>query len=181
MTERTRKETAQSGLLLIFIGISSAFATLGIGMLQLYNIHGWMTPALFITSIVNAIAGYIIVTKKEKNARVQSYTRTLFWNVWLICGIAALLFVFPFPYLNIYSVRAIPVLVAIIMGIALYITGVLFELKFIQLTSFIWWIGAIIMSTLNTPYKFMIMVAVILLGWVLPGFMLLSEYKKRSE
>ena len=180
MIEKTRQETAQSGYLLIFIGIFSALAALCIGVIQLYNISGWTIPVLILTTVVNAIAGYIIATKEEQNAKVESYTKIIFWNVWMICGIAAVLLVFLFPYLNIYPFQSVPVLVSLLMGIALFITGIVFELKSIQWISLIWWVGAVLMSILRTPYTFLIMVAVIILGWVLPGFMLHKEYKKKG-
>ena len=98
----------------------------------------------------------------------------------MICGFAALLVVFVFPFLDLYTFKAVPTLVSVIMGIALFITGALFELKYVQWSFLTWWAGAVLLALTTDIVKGTIMVAIILVGWVLPGILLHNQYKTRS-
>lgn len=118
--------------------------------------------------------------KKGANEKVETYSKTIFWHIWMVCGSAAILIVFLFPFLNVYPFHAVPVLTSLVIGIALFITGTIFELKFIQWSSLAWWAGACIMAIAVGPYKFVIMVAIILIGWIVPGFLLNKQYKRRN-
>ena len=181
MIEKTRRTTAESGHLLIFIGVFSALATLVIGMLEIYELNQFVMPAIIIMAIVNAFIGYVIAAKEGKNEKIKTYLKTIFWNIWMVCGLTAVLIVFLFPYLNLYPFKAVPVLVSMVMGIALFTTGTIFELRFVQWSSLAWWVGACIMAIIESPYKFIIMVVIILFGWILPGFLLNKQYKIRSS
>ena len=98
----------------------------------------------------------------------------------MACGLVAVLIVFLFPLLDLYPLKAVPVLISLVMGIGLFITGTIFELKFVQLSSLVWWIGACIMAIVVGPYNFLIMAAMIVIGWIFPGFLLNKNYKTRS-
>ena len=180
MIEKTRKTTAESGYLLIYIGIFSALATIIIGMLEIYELNQYVMTVVIIMTVVNAFIGYLVATKKSNNEKVKTYPKTIFWHIWMACGLAAVLIVFLFPYLNLYQFHAVPVLTSLVMGIAVFITGTIFELKFIQWSSLACWIGACIMAIVDGPYKFLIMVAIILIGWILPGFLLNKRYNIRG-
>ena len=174
MIDKTRRETAESGNLFIFIGLFSAVITLLIGLLEIYNLNHLVLPAIIIMSIGNGIVGYLIASKENK---VETYPKTIFWKVWVVCGFTAVLIVFLFPFLNVYSFRAVPVLVSLIMGIALFISGIVYELKFIQVSSSAWFAGALLLSLTDSQYRFLIVVAVIIVGWIIPGFILNRRFR----
>ena len=180
MIEKTRKTTAESGHLLLYIGILSALATIVIGILEIYELNQFVMPVVIIITVVNAFIGYVIAAKEGKNEKVKTYPKTIFWHIWMACGLAAVLIVFLFPFLDLYPFHAVPVLTSLVMGIALFITGTIFELKYIQWSSLAWWLGACLMAISEGPYKFVIMVTIILIGWIVPGFLLNKQYKKRS-
>ena len=88
---------------------------------------------------------------------------------------------FLFPFLNVYTFRALGTLASLILGIAVFMTGVIYEMRFIVWYSSAWWIGAILMAISDSPYRFLIMIAVIIIGWVLPGFIINKKYKNGSK
>jgi hypothetical protein len=181
MIEKTRRETASSGHLLIFIGIFSAIATAAIGLMGIYKLNNLIQPVVVFMVVVNAIAGFIIASKEDREEKVKVYPKIIFWNLWIVCGITALIIVFLFPFLKVYPFSAVPVIVCLIMGIALFMTGIIYEMKFVQWSSSAWWIGAIWMAISDSQYEFIAMVVVIIIGWVVPGFLLNKQYKNRRN
>ena len=178
MIEKTRQDTAQSGYFFIFIGIISLLGTVALVILENQGLTQWTLPTLILMVAANAVIGYLIVARESR--KVKTYAKTVFWNVWMACGFAALLIVFFFPTVHLYPMTVVPVLISMLMGIGLFVTGVLLELRFLQWSSAAWWTGACLMAVTGGPYKSMIMVTVILLGWILPGYLLNKQYRRRS-
>jgi len=180
MIDKTRKTTAEYGHLLIFFGIFSALASIIIGILGIYDLNQYVMPAIIILAVINALIGYLSGVKSSKNEKVKTYTKTIFWHIWMVCGFAALLIVFLFPFLNLYPFQAVPVLTSLVMGIAVFITGTIFELKYVQWSSLAWWIGACIMAIAEGPITIVIMVTIIIIGWIVPGIILNKQYRNGS-
>jgi len=179
MIEKTKRETAESGHFFIAIGIFSAAATFAIGMLEFYNLHNLVLPTLIIAVVACGLIGYLTVTSKEKKEKLTSYPKTIFYNMMLACGIPGLMVMFLYPLLKVYPWNLIPALVPLIMGIIVFSAGVIFELRYVKWCSLVWWAGALIMALTKSQFRFLIMIAIIIFGWVLPGFILNKQYKNR--
>ena len=181
MIEKTRRETAESGYFFIFIGIIASICPVGISLLEEYNLNNMVLPALIILTIISGIIGYLVVSREERNEKVKSYPKTVFYQLWFACGMTMLMMVFLFPFLKAYPWSAVPVLVSLVCGIGLYLTGVIYELRFIQWFSMPWWAGACLMAIAEQGMpRAYIMSAIIIVGWVLPGLILNKQYKNRS-
>lgn len=181
MIEKTRRETAESGHLFIFMGIASAFFVLIISLLEIYKLNHLVIPAMIILTVLNGFVGYLVVSKPAKQEKVTSYPKTVVLCLWVICGVTLLMVTFLFPFLKVYPFSALGTLASLILGIAVFMTGVIYEMRFIVWYSSAWWIGAILMAIINSPYRFLIMIAVILIGWVWPGFIINKKYKNGSK
>jgi hypothetical protein len=178
MIDQTRQKTAESGHLFISIGVVSAIMVIFIGLLEMYGLNTYVLPTIIILTLLNAGIGFYIASRKNANGNVHTYTKTIFWNTIMMCGFAAVLFVFVFPFLNIYPFSATPILTAVVLGIAVFLTGSLFEDKFIQWSGLFWWIGACLIALAEGPIDIFIMVTIIILGWIVPGIRLNKNYKK---
>jgi hypothetical protein len=181
MIEKTRKETAESGHFLIFMGIAAVFFVLIVSLLEIFNLHAIVLPTMIILTVINAIIGGIIVNRGEKQEKVKSYPRTLVLTIWYISSMALVLYTFVFPFLNVYTFFALPVMVSVTAGIAVFMTGVIYELAYIRWLSSAWWISAILMALIQNKYRFLIIIAAIIIGWILPGIILNRQYKNRSK
>jgi len=181
MIDKTRKETAESGHLFIFMGIASAFFVFIISMLEMYQLNHLVIPAMIFLTIINGIVGYFVVSKPVTEEKVKSYPKTVVLCLWVVCGLTLLLLTFLFPFLEVYTFRALGVLASLILGIAVFMTGIIYEMRFIVWFSSVWWIGAILMAVIESPYRFLIMIAVIIIGWIVPGFIINKKYKNRSK
>lgn len=180
MVLKNRNQTLKYGNNFVIIGISCLIATLLIGFLELNNYNRFTLPVIVLTVVINIIVGFIIGGKEDREEVVSTYAQDLFWNIWIICGFASLMVVFVFPFIGTYEFRAVPVLISVIMGILMYLIGVVYELTFLRGFSAVWFIGAVAMALNNSVYGFFIMAAIQLFGWIIPGFMLKALNKKMS-
>jgi len=181
MIEKTRKETAESGHLFIFMGIASAFFVLVISLLEIYQFYHLVIPAMIILTVLNGVVGYLVVSKPAREEKVKSYPKTIVLSLWVVCGVTLLMITFLFPFLKVYTFNALGTLASLILGIAVFMTGIIYEMKFILWYSSAWWIGAILMAISDSPYRFLIMIAVIIIGWIVPGFIMNKKYKNGSQ
>jgi len=181
MIEKTKKQTAESGHLFIFMGIVAVVFVLVISMLELYQLHQWVLPTMIALAILNGILGFLVVGKAEQPEKVTTYPRTVVLHLWVICSVNLLLLTFLFPFLKVYSFQALPVLVNLTVGIGVFMTGIIYEMRFLQWFSITWWVGACLMAVIQSQYRFVIMIATIIIGWIIPGFILNKQYQKRSK
>ncbi|MDW7678987.1 MAG: hypothetical protein SCK70_00355 [bacterium] len=181
MIEKTKRETAESGHLFIFMGIATALFVLCVGLLELFQLSQWILPAMIILTIVNGFIGFLVVTKSDKSERVKTYPKTVVLNLWVICGLTLVLLTFLFPFLKVYPFSALGVIASLILGIAVFVTGVIYEMRSILWLSSAWWIGAILLALIKSPFSFFILIATIIVGWIFPGFIINRQYKNGSK
>jgi len=181
MIEKTRRETAESGHFLILIGIVSVIGTFAIGMFKIFNLNYMDLPVMILMLVINGLIGYFVVAREEQKEKVKTYTKSMLYQVWFGCGIAAIMILFLFPLTKVYSFQLVPVLVSMIMGIMIFSAGVIYELRYIQWCSIVWWGGACLMAYIESQYKFLIMIGIIILGFILPGVIFNRQYKNGSK
>jgi hypothetical protein len=178
MIEKTKAETAESGWFFILIGIFIMVATSGIAILESLNLHQWVWVALVAMLAGGAVIGHFTI---EKKTRVKTYAKTVWVSTWTACSMAILLMTFLFPFLDLYPMSTVPVLALLVIGVAVFVTGVIFETRAVIYSGFVWWAGAIGMALVFDITRLYIMLATLLLGWVLPGIILNRQYQRRSH
>lgn len=181
MIDKTRRETAESGRLFIFMGIAAALFVLIISLLEINQLFNWVLPTMIGLTILNGFIGYLVVGREVKREKVTAYPKTIVLSMMMICGFTVLLLTFLFPFLKVYSWHALPILVCLVFGIAVFMTGMIYELRFIQWFSLSWWAGAILMALYDGEFRFLIMIGTIIFGWIVPGLILNQKYKNRSK
>lgn len=181
MIEKTKKETAESGYLFIFMGVATVLFVLCVGLLEYFQMNRWILPAMIILTIVNGFVGFLVVKKTDKSEKVKSYPKTVVLNLWVVCGLTLILITFLFPFLNVYPFSALGVIASLILGIAVFITGVIYEMRSILWLSSAWWIGAVLLALVKGPFSFIILISSIIVGWLIPGFIINRQYKNGSK
>lgn len=181
MIEKTKKGTASSAPGFIFLGIALAVGGLTIGILEFCGLHRWVLPVMIALTVITGISGYCIIGRAAKKEKIVSYPKTIILNLWMICFLTLLLVAFVFPFLRIFPFKAGGTIASLILGIAVYMSGVIYEMRSIQLLSAVWWIGAILMAALQGYFLFWIMIANIIIGWIVPGIILQKQQKNRSD
>lgn len=181
MIEKTRREAAESGLFFIVIGIVTFIAILAEYLLEALGMVYLVPPLLLALIVINGILAYGIISREKKREKVTTYTRTVYIRIWSACGLSILMAAYLFPLTHVYSWDLVPVLVSLLIGVAVFSTGVVFEERHIQWCGAGWWIAACIMAySPSGMLKMAVMLTMIALGWVLPGLILRAGRQKRG-
>jgi hypothetical protein len=181
MIEKSRLETAESGRFFIWMGVISIVAVFTIGSLETSGLSHLVLPALIIMLVASGVVGYLAVAVRLKRERVRSYPATICYSVWLACAAPATIVTLLLPLLGVYPWNLVPVLAALLVGIAVFSSGVIFESSGVKWSALAWWGGAVAMALVHGTPRMFIMMAVILLGWILPGSVLNRVYRRRRE
>ena len=179
MIERTRRETFESGYLFIIPGIIWFLAIIVMGTLEMTGhaqiVHSWGWTAFVLIALASVFIGFW--EGRKVKSQPQTYTRNLFGNLWVACGIVIVLIVFAVPHMN-DSTTVAPLL---IIGIGFYVTGAIYELPLVQISGVIWWIGMSTLGFVAGPVRLPIWLALIFLGFVLPGIVLNRQYRRQGN
>jgi hypothetical protein len=182
MIEKSRRETAESGHFFIGIGLLGIVATPLVGLLESVHLNRLVLPLFVLITFVSGGIGYLTVGRRLKKERVKSYPKTICYQVLLACSIPALMILFLFPLLRVYSWSLVPVLTSLIMGIMVYSAGTIFEIGPIRWCGVSWWLGALLLAL--SPAKPWIRISImnlsIMTGFVLPGLILNRKYRERT-
>ncbi len=71
-------------------------------------------------------------SRRDKTEKAKTYAQINFEYLCKGCAIVFVLMGLVFPMLNIYSYEVIPILMATIGGLLLFVTGVIYELSFLK-------------------------------------------------
>ncbi len=181
MIEKSRRETAESGHFFIAIGIFAMIMTVVISYLELSGRSGLVIPAFIFMLLASGIIGYLTVKRKQQKEGAVPYHKKIVYSIWFACTLPLLIVLFLFPFLKIYPWNLVPVLTTLIMGIAVFSSGMIFEVKAIVWSSLAWYGGSVGLALISGPVRLYIMLATILLGWVLPGWILNRRYRQRRR
>lgn len=172
----SRNVTVYNGLHFIAWGILVAlgqFGTYGIIVLNLnksYSLWLWIGIVVLGWAISWAIA-----LSHKKNERVKTFAGKLLGNIWLAFGITTMLV----GFVGGFTGRGDPnPVVAAIMGMAYYLSGLVLGQRFVKYLGFIWWSGAVLMFVLAGLYQFLVFGSMMILFQVIPGIVLYRQWKR---
>jgi hypothetical protein len=181
MIEKARNETAESGHFFIWIGIFSIVAVFVINRLETWGKSTLVLPAFFVMLVVCGAIGYFTVSRNMKKAGARSYPNKICYSVWFACGVPAVIVTFVFPLLEVYPWNLVPILSSLLMGIAVFSSGIIFESAAIVWCALAWWGGSIAMVFIEGFNRMFVMMAIIALGWILPGIILNRRFRSRRD
>ncbi len=181
MIEKTKEKAAESWKFFSFWGILIIAGIIGNYALVYFK----KFSAIWINWIVFMLIGVFIsifyISKKEKSSGTRTYAQIAIGYLSFACGIAFILAGFVFPILKLYTFREIPVIISMIVGILLFVIGGIYEWKLLKWSALLWWLGSVGMIFIHWHYRTLVCVPLIILGYLVPGFILRSKYKKESR
>ncbi len=180
MIEKTKKGTANQWKFLYLWGLAVILAVTGMNFLILikqprYIWINWMA----IMGI--AVIIQILLVKKEINTcEVKTYTQNAITYLSFSSGIAYVLAGFVFPILKIYNFGVIPIIVSIITGVLLFTIGGIVNWSYLKWSGVLWFISSVIMIYLDSRYRTLVFVPLIIQSYLIPAYILKREYKKNA-
>jgi hypothetical protein len=161
--------------LLIVTGLLYTYIDV-IAKLQLNNDIVWVI--LIGGGWVYSIWSNIRYSKKRK---VSTLSDKILGAVWVSAGIAMTILGFVGTFAGAYGGVYISPLISTVLGIAFFISGVLFEQSWISYLSAAWWAGAIYMFIFPSIHTLLIMALMMLFIQVLPGVLMYRNYKNEMS
>ena len=119
--------------------------------------------------------------KHGKHAKVQTFSGKLLGAVWISAGISMTILGFVGTFAEAYHGVYISPLVSTILGISFFISGFLYDKRWITYISAGWWMGAIIMFIYPYLYTLLIMSAMMIVFQIIPGIIIYRESKKLKD
>ncbi|MBM3307844.1 MAG: hypothetical protein FJY74_05915 [Candidatus Eisenbacteria bacterium] len=178
--ERSKRETAESGWFLIWAGLLGVAAVLVVGWLEAAHLHRLVLPTMGVLFGAIGAAGYVVAARRARTVGARSYPAAVCRAVWCACAVSAVIALFLLPALRVYPWSVAPVLGALLTGLGVCASGVIFETPAVAWSSLAWWGGAVVMAVVGRRFSGPIMAAVLLFGMVLPG-VILNGRARRSR
>jgi lysylphosphatidylglycerol synthetase-like protein (DUF2156 family) len=180
MIEETKKGVTGSGHMYIFWGVITLLAVLVTYVLAFFEFYQYiLINWLVLMSLGFAYSIYRGITR-ERKAKVTTFSDRAMGYTWFGCGITLMILGFIAPLAGVYSGHMIPAVIAVVIGSACFITGRLYEWKLLTWASLLWWGGGVAMMVLKSESRFLIFPFLIIVGYLIPGFILRANYKKQS-
>jgi hypothetical protein len=111
-------------------------------------------------------------------SKVYTFSGKLLGAVWISAGVAMTILGFVGTFAGAYNGVYISPILSTILGIAFFISGYLYDKKWITYLSAGWWAGAIIMFIYPYLYTLLLMTAMMIVLQVIPGIIIYRDSKK---
>jgi hypothetical protein len=139
---------------------------------------GWFWPALI---AFGWIVTFVIEIRAEKKRSTKTFAGKIMGALWISCGVAMTILGFIGGITAAYHNVFISPIIAVILGIAYLVSGVLQGKNWVSLLSIGWWAGAILMFYLQNLETLLIMVGMMIVFQTIPGTLLYLEWKKELQ
>ena len=116
--------------------------------------------------------------KKDKTEGIKTYTYTSISHLSFASGIVFLLVGFVFPLSNLYDYGLIPVMISVVAGLYSFALGGIIEWNLLKFCGLLWWLGAVGMIFIHSDYRAALFVPLLIIGYIIPGYIFRSEMIK---
>jgi hypothetical protein len=179
MIEKTKKSAVETGFaFMVAWGILIILAVIGNYVLVWVEKYSWIWLNWIVFPAIGVILSFIIGARLERKQGTKTYAQIAAAHLSLGCGIALIFTGLVFPALGLYSWGVISVLVATIWGILVFVIGGIFDWNLLKWCGVLWWLGAFGMLFIHENYRAAVFIPLILIGYLIPAFILRSKYQK---
>lgn len=179
--EDSKNTVIENGIGYIIWGVIVSVGLLTTYFSILFRVH---LPHLIIWSVLIG-GGWIFTafdTKKEKRTRKShTFADKILGALWLSAGVAMTILGFAGTISGAYSGVHIPSVLSVVLGIAYFVSGGLYDDKMVRYLAFGWWIGVIVMFFLGSYHNLLIMAIMMIFLQILPGISFYNKFKKAQS
>jgi len=118
--------------------------------------------------------------KKRSNAErhVRTFSQKILAGIWISWGVSILILVIVGYLSGEIEDRAIPAIIATVMGSGQFVSGIASNTSWIRNAAIGWWIGAIVMFFLPGEYTIALLGAMLIVFQLVPGVIIYRKWKK---
>ncbi len=171
--EKSKRRFADNGLHYIAWGILTAIASVATYLLISNSVYKGL-----IWTVANIVGiAFSITINKRRNLGATNFLDKIVGNVW-IASIVALIFLLLVAAFSPYiAPRIIPIFPSVILFVAFYITGNLYQDNLLRLISFCWLAAAIVFSLWISINSLLVFAGLLILLQVVPGIIIYKRSK----
>lgn len=158
--------------ILIVIGLLGTYFLI---LSKLYNYIGWLWFAAIGSGWIYTL---IVHAVKDHKKKVRTFAGKILGALWFSCGITMTIVGFIGTGSGSYSAYIISPLMAVILGIAYFVTGVIYGLSWLRNLAIAWWIGGIVTFIWTGMYSLLVFAGMMIALQIIPGIILYSKFKK---
>lgn len=130
---------------------------------------------IFMLAIVIGVGFSIREGMQSKAAKPESFASRINGAIWAACGCAMIVVAMIMPILSGFKLTGlspmyVSPLISLILGIAYFICGTLYELKWMRYLALLWWLGAIGMFMMDSVAIMGVFALMLVALEVVPGF-----------
>ncbi len=173
-----RKILIDDGKGTIFWGLLISF---GLLITYLSVVQGWeKSLSWFWPALIGFGWIYTIFTEitRERKRGVKTFAGKIVGAVWISFGISATILGFAGTVSGAYHGVIISPLIAVLLGNAFLVSGLLYGKSWVSYLAIGWWSGATVMFFMQNLETLLIMIAMLILFQVIPGIILYKEFNK---
>ncbi|MEI6265970.1 MAG: hypothetical protein WCP74_12790 [Sphingobacteriia bacterium] len=126
-------------------------------------------------TIIVLIYQIIYLSKKQKKAKVKTYTDEIIGYVWMTFGICMGLLTVIMSKLNIWMLFY--PFIFLFYGIPTFLSGAIMRFKPLMIGGFCCWLLSIAASFITSIEVILLFIPAVLFGWIIPGYLLRARFK----
>lgn len=180
MIEKSREIVAGSWMIFLSWGIFIIIAIACMYGLAYLNMYRYIWLNWIVWMGLGMLFTFFYKRKMEQKREFISFNHRISSYLGIATGVGFIFTGFIFPLTGVYSWSAIPVLISTIAGIMVFVTGALYEWKLMYISGILWWLGALTMIPTPAPYRALIFIPLILIGYIWPALSLRKKYYERK-
>jgi hypothetical protein len=115
--------------------------------------------------------------KYRGDKRAETFAGKILGSVWLSAGVAMTILGFAGTYSGAYGPVFISPVLAAVLGIAFYVSALVYDSLLMKYLAPLWWAGSIFMFFFPGLHTIIVMAAMMLFLQVIPGIILYKKYK----
>lgn len=178
MLEKTRRSTADSGTVFLVWGALLILGILGQYALAFAEMYSWIWLNWILFPGIGVVFSYVYWARREKEAGIKTYASMAAGYLGIGCGVAFVFVGLIFPAFNVYSWGVIALLVTVVWGTYLFAAGGLLDWALLKWCGAVSWAVACGMVFIEEHYRALAFIPLILIGFILPGFIMRSRYRR---
>ncbi|MGA2668089.1 MAG: hypothetical protein ABSF32_04135 [Ignavibacteria bacterium] len=158
---------------LVFTGL------IGTYLFILWNIEvyiGWLWCAVILIGWIFSIKMH---SRAKKSCNARTFAGKILGALWVSSGIGMSLIGFIAGAGSTISMWAICPLISIILGIAYYVSGIIYGYSWINYISLGWWAGAVVMFIFPGIYTLLLFALMMAMLQILPGMIFYLRWKRQ--
>lgn len=178
LIEKTRAEAADSGLMFTFLGLGCIAFVVIMMVIQYFQIN-IVLPAMIGLTVLFGLLGILIVERREKKEKLKSYPKTIAHTIIVGCCLPGILIGIIFPLTGVYPFNLSPIFMAVLFGIMQFSVSFVYDFKYLLWAGVASWAGACLMAYTSGWIIGLTMIAILIIGFIIPGILLNNQYKNR--